>query len=533
MRRQPTFIPLSVLVAWILAGATPAAAQLGPVGTAFWNEGSPDLVGSLQADVRFGAALAAGDFNCDGFDDLAIGIPDDDDNNGALVDVGYVLVLYSDESGPAAPDHQLWDQQSLAAMEEAAGDHFGEVLAAGDFDDDNCDDLVIGMPHEDIGSEIDAGGLQVIYGDSGGLSAVGNVFFRQGTGGISAAPEQGDFFGWSVAVGDFDADGVDDLAIGVPGEDIEAAAVVGAGAIHVLFGSAVGGLSGDGDLTFYRGNGLPGAPEENERLGDVLAAGEFVPLFPGDDLAIGAPRSGTSDDFQDEGRVLLLSDVDGNAFVEEYTQSSAGVPGVSEDFDNFGESLAAGDFDGDGIAELAVGSPGEDLEALMITNAGAIAILDFDGDGHQQLLQEDFPFEEPSGIDEFGTALVAGDFDADGADDLAIGVPLEDLGPVLTAGIVHVVHGAIGAGFDLGSAENWIQTLDPSEDGDRFGFALATGHFAGHSGSDLAIGVPTETLSGFGDAGGVNLVLSIALLVDGFESDNLCAWSAVVGGAIC
>ena len=516
-------------LALLLALSTaPLAAQLGPVGTAFWNEGSPDLVSSLQADVRFGHSLAAGDFDCNGFDDLAIGIPEDDDNNGALLDTGYVMVLYGSETGPSADGHQLWDQQSLAAELEEAGDRFGETLAAGDFDDDGCDDLIIGAPREDIGTETDAGMIQVVYGSVTGLTDVGNEVFRQGTNGISANPEPGDGFGRSLAVGDFDDDGVDDLAISAPGEDIEAEGVTGAGAIHVLFGTAGVGLTGNGDLVYFRGNGLPGTPEEGEGIGRALAAGDFNWLFPGDDLAIGAPASGAAPAIVDEGRVLLLSDIGGNDFVAEYTQSSADVPGVSEDFDNFGESLAAGDFDGDGVDELAVGSPGEDLEPENFNNIGAVAVLDFDGDGHQQILQEDFPFEEPSPIDEFGTSLAVGDFDADGADDLAIGVPLEDLGPIFTAGIVHVIHGQVGAGFDFDSAENWIQTLNPSEDADRFGFALVTGRFAGHSGSDLAIGAPTETLSGLANAGGVNIVQSEALFVDGFESSDTSAWSSDV-----
>lgn len=516
-----------LLLALSATSAVPLAAQLGPVGTAFWNEGSPDLVSSLQANVRFGAALAAGDFDCDGFDDLAIGIPDDDDNNGALLDVGYVMVLYGTETGPSAEDHQLWDQQSLVSELEEAGDHFGEALAAGDFDDDGCDDLVIGAPQEDIGTENNAGMIQVIYGSADGLTDVGNEVFRQGTNGISANPEPGDNFGRSLAVGDFDDDGIDDLAIGAPGEDIEDAGVAGAGAVHVLFGAAVGGLSGNGDLLYFRGNGLPGVPEPGEGIGRALAAGDFNFLFPGDDLAIGAPASGIAPDPVDEGRVLLLSDLGGNDFVAEYTQSSPDVPGASEDFDNFGEVLVAGDFDGDGIAELAVASPGEDIEASSITNAGAVAVLDFDGDGHLQILQDAFPFEEPSAIDEFGSALAAGDLDADGTDDLVIGVPLEDLGPILTAGIVHVVHGVLGEGLDLGTAENWIQTINPSEDADRFGFALVTGRFAGHSGADLAVGAPTETLSGLAEAGGVNIVLSIALFRDGFESGDATEWSQV------
>src|SRR5512144_1653904 len=112
-------------VAHLALTSWPAAAQLGSPPVQLWDEGSPGLTSSLQADVHFGAALAAGDFDCDGFDDLAIGVPEDDDQLGSVIDVGYVTVLYGTEGGLGAAGHQLWDQQSLVAAEEEADDHFG------------------------------------------------------------------------------------------------------------------------------------------------------------------------------------------------------------------------------------------------------------------------------------------------------------------------------------------------------------------------------------------------------------------------
>ena len=50
-------------------------------------------------------------------------------------------------------------------------DQFGFSLTAGDFNADGKDDLAIGAPFENIGSILDAGGAEVIYGSSSGLSA--------------------------------------------------------------------------------------------------------------------------------------------------------------------------------------------------------------------------------------------------------------------------------------------------------------------------------------------------------------------------
>ena len=60
-------------------------------------------------------------------------------------------------------------------------------------------------------------------------------------GNSSDAPETGDHFGRALDVGDFDADGFDDLAVGAPHEDVNGAN--DAGLVHVYFGSPEG-LSG-------------------------------------------------------------------------------------------------------------------------------------------------------------------------------------------------------------------------------------------------------------------------------------------------
>ena len=503
--------------------AQAVSAQLGTHAPQSWNEGSPGLTSSLQEEVHFGAAVASGDFDCDGIDDLAIGVPEDDDEGGAVLDVGYVMVLYGSHSGLVAAGHDLWDQQELAAESEEELDHFGEVLGAGDFDDDGCDDLVIGMPSEGIGSASNAGGLQVIYGAAGGLTEVGNEFFRQGDGAIGSAPEANDNFGASLAVGDFDADGVDDLAVGVPGEDIEAAGVSDAGAVHVLFGSAGVGLTGTGDLVFYRGNGVDGVPQEDERIGFALAAGQFNSFTAWHELAIGAPYS-SSPGHTSDGRVILLLNPGTVGNSVEFTQSG-GAPGESENNDLFGWTLATGDFNGDGDDELAVGTPFENLEEwVSATDAGAITVLDVEEvTGYQRLTQGEF-FMLPEDGDRLGIALTAGDFNADGADDLAIGVPFEDLG----TGLVHVLHGAMGAGLDPATETHWFQTVGTDQPGDYFGYALAAGRFAGHSGFDLAVGVPYETFVGFSDAGVVNIVFSDALFADGFESGDTAIWSGTL-----
>src|SRR2546428_5551135 len=92
----------------------------------FWNQDSPGVRDTAQAGDFFGSSLGAGDFNNDGFADLAIGVPLED--VGAITHAGAVNVLYGSAAGLQAtsPDDQLWNQDSAKVRNTAEiGDQFG------------------------------------------------------------------------------------------------------------------------------------------------------------------------------------------------------------------------------------------------------------------------------------------------------------------------------------------------------------------------------------------------------------------------
>ena len=152
----------------------------------------------------FGTALAADDFDGNGVPDLAIGAPGD--SNGA----GIVHVAYLHSNGTVKSSVNIPNSNTTA-------DAFGTSLAAGDFDGDGVLDLAIGAPGEDN----DAGAVHVAYLHSNGtVKSLVNMANSNTTA---------DAFGTSLAAGDFDGDGVLDLAIGAPGEDNDA------GAVHVAY----------------------------------------------------------------------------------------------------------------------------------------------------------------------------------------------------------------------------------------------------------------------------------------------------------
>jgi hypothetical protein len=131
---------------------------------------------------------------------------------------------------------------------------FAHSLAAGDFNNDGYCDLAVGVPRESVGSTEVTGAVNVIYGSASGLSptSVPDQFWSQASAGIEDFPEGGgsmvgEYFGTSVATGDYNGDGYDDMAIGVPGEWTSS---LSAGAVNVIYGSSSGGLrataAGDG-----------------------------------------------------------------------------------------------------------------------------------------------------------------------------------------------------------------------------------------------------------------------------------------------
>jgi hypothetical protein len=218
-------------------------------------------------------------------------------------------------------------------------DFFGATLAAGDFNNDGADDLAIAAPFEDVGSALDAGAINVLYGSAAKLNATGNQQFFQGGGGVVGVAEDGDSFGFALGVGDFNNNGFADLAIGAISEDV--GAIQDAGAVNVLYGSTAR-LTATGNQQFFQGSGgLVGTAEESDFVGAALATGDYN----GDnfaDLAIGVP-------FEDIGSILdagAVDTVNGSAGTltttgaQQFFQGSGGVPGTAEEGDTFGGSLA-------------------------------------------------------------------------------------------------------------------------------------------------------------------------------------------------
>jgi len=465
------------------------------------------IVGVL-ALLLMGAGGVTGspaDFDGDRFGDLAIGVYKEDVRD--IKDAGAVNILYGTTNGLRAAGDQIWDQDDISGDSGGAEkeDFFGQSLAVGDLNGDLLADLVVGAPGEDIGTAANAGGVHVLYGkQDDGLTAMREEFWHQGSPGIKGAVETGDRFGKSLAIGDFDGDGFDDLAVGIPLENIEP--VSNAGAVSVIYGSPTG-LTGR-DQIWYEGHHVGGVAEADDWFGDALAVGDF----DGDgfdDLAIGIPGEDLGG-VRNGGRVLVLFGAVGGLTQDgsqSWVQGLNGLANHYEKDDYFGKALAAGDFDGDGYEDLAIGVPDENVDVFV--NAGIVQVLYGSPAGltaeHDQLWLD----IEIAEHDYFGFALAAGDFNGDGRDDLAVGAPFENLGSVSDAGTVEILYGASGGLHRRASNDYWHQdrpgVMDVAEESDWFGSALAAGNFDGDPYDDLAVGVCGEDIGSVENAGAVQI----------------------------
>ncbi len=269
----------------------------------FFSQSTAGIIGGAAAGDLFGTALAAGDFDANGFQDLAIGAPGQSVSSNAAA--GAVNVIYGSRVGLRTLKNQFWTADSANVQGTSnASANFGAALASGDFNGDNRSDLAIGAPGENIpegdGAAIDnAGAVHVLFGSTARLTAVNNQFWHENVADISsstAAP--GDRFGAALTAGQLNSDHVADLAIGIPNASATLTSVGGA---RVLYGARSTGLATTNTQIFTRD--VIGGAAANDQFGAFLAIGDFNGDRIGD-LAAGVPRNNPNS--LDAGSMVVL-----------------------------------------------------------------------------------------------------------------------------------------------------------------------------------------------------------------------------------
>jgi hypothetical protein len=445
-------------------------AEARPLGIADDGQSDIKLVASdASTGEEFGAALAAGDINGDGYDDVVVG---SQYHHGTANYAGAVYIYYGSASGTDPADEDI-----LQASDGTSYDYFGCSVSTADIDNDGYDGGIVGARYAPgVGSS--TGVVYVYYGSSSGVDASSEQKIYASDGGSS------DEFGKSVAgAGDLDGDGYDDVIVGA-GEDDDNGA--GAGAVYAYYGSATGVDPAREDKQLAS----DGAADDD--FGDAVAAAGDVDGDGYDDVIVGAwlddhtaTDSGSayvlfgSASGLDPAREDKLTASDGNASNYWWGYSVSGV----------------GDLDADGYADMVVGAFADKDNG---TAAGAAYVYFGSSTGVDLSREQKMVASDGQAWDYYGTSVSGGgDVDGDGYDDLVVGA-WGDKWYGIESGTAYVRYGGSG-GLDT-SRQTKIVSADAGG-ADAFGKHVSfAGDVNGDGFADLVVGAPYEAGSNPGAA---------------------------------
>ncbi|MCZ2523742.1 hypothetical protein GQS52_11960 [Streptomyces sp. SCUT-3] len=381
------------------------------------TQNSTGIPGSAETGDRFGGVTAAGDFNNDGYSDLAVGAPREDVSGDT--DGGTVVIVWGSASG-------LSGGTTVADPNPGGHDKFGKTLGAADFNGDGKTDLAIGSTSSTV--QVYRGNFTK-SGGTGGRYTVKAPIWGSGEGPLNLTPgdvngdgtadlivdgfETETEYGWNTNyylpgtasgltatgtvklpagaitdIGDLNHDGYGDIVIGLSFDaDSGVPGAVTGGKVNIVYGSASGPSSNRTSIT-QESPGIPGGSETDDGFGNELHLGDVN----GDghlDLAIGSTWESLGG-IQHTGAVTVVYgtaeglNTTGAPAPQFFHQDIAGIPGSNEKGDYFGSDVHLTDLNNDGKADLTIGSSGENgdngaLVALRsngtkITTTGAVAV---------------------------------------------------------------------------------------------------------------------------------------------------------------
>lgn len=386
-------------------------------------------------------------------------------------------------------------------------DQLGQALAQGDVNGDGKTDLIFGAPGGT--GPTAASKVFVVFGTPNQTALVNarNLAFASNsdTRGFVLQGPVSERCGEALAVGDFDGDGIDDIAVGCPG-----AGVAQAGSVLLIFGrTAASGQLFPRTVASIRAGTAAGARELN--FPDSLGfAGEALAVanFNGDasdDLVVGVP--GANSGAVGAGLVTVVFGNTVRSAMPSLVLCGPAVPCFTHNIPSagLGNTLTTGDLNNDGVADLVVGAEASDFSGrfqsglvFVVSGAAIGAALPASGDINAAVAAVGALVGGKAAFHGAGSAVAAGDVDGDGISDLVLSA-LHAPGLDVAQGEVYIVFGPIataGTTIDLLTASAGIVTfLGAGGPGEEIGRALAVGDLDNDGMREVLVGVADEAVS--------------------------------------